>query len=279
MKKFKYIFSLIAVLGFGLVSTTSCDLLSFLSSNSNSTTENSQPSSNTGSSSSTSSTGSSSSSSSSSSSIITGKQGTKLEIKKQSGYFTIPNSNIELSESGYYTKKEEVAAYIIAFKKLPDNYFSANQRDVCRSQLGDKCMLYGSTSFGNREGLLDPSLKYREADLYYGDKGFTGNRGAIRLVFTVGNADYTKDAVFYSEDHYADYSEYLNYYSGFGKVWRNSFSNYPEQTVGNYVVIDNGIKGDGVAYQIGVGFKYEVSEDLLESMGYAYYSMRKTYLI
>lgn len=204
-------------------------------------------------------------------------QGTKLAVSKQKGEFTIPNSDITISEDGYYTSKEEVAAYIIAFKKLPENYYHSDYRNICRTEMKDKCMLYGSESFGNREGLLDPKLKYREADIYISDGGFTGNRGQMRLVFSVGNSDYTKDAVFYSEDHYLDYSEYLNYYNGFGEVWTGSFSNYPKQTVGSYVVIDNGIEGDGVAYQIGLDYKYEVSEDLLNSISYAYLNVKKYY--
>ena len=130
---------------------------------------------------------------------------------------------------------------------MPSNYYIASSRSTCVSQLGSNCMLYGSSVFQNKEGLLDPNYTYREMDLYVNDQSYTEagqNRGQIRLVYSVGNYDYTKDAVYYTDSHYKDFSEYLNYVGvngdAMGKSWYGSFSYYPQQKVGDYIIIKDG---------------------------------------
>ena len=172
---------------------------------------------------------------------------TKLAIPKQSGSYIIPGTTKTIYEDQYYIKKQDVMAYVIAFKKMPSNYYSASSRSTCVSQLGSNCMLYGSSVFQNKEGLLDPNYTYREMDLYVNDQSYTEagqNRGQIRLVYSVGNYDYTKDAVYYTDSHYKDFSEYLNYVGvngdAMGKSWYGSFSYYPQQKVGDYIIIKDG---------------------------------------
>lgn len=164
--------------------------------------------------------------SSSSSSSSTGNGGyeddyVKVGIEQQTDSFNIPNSYETIFEDRYYTSKEDIAAYLIAFKHYPYNVMKATDRKVCVQKFPQQCILYGSEKFGNKEGLLPPQLSYKEIDLYAGDVGYSNNRGSLRLVYSVGNSNYKNDVVYYTNDHYASYSEYLNSYGSWTKTWNN----------------------------------------------------------
>lgn len=227
-------FRKIAFLSLGLlVSLTSCDL-DFVNSNSSTSTPSNSSTSDLSSSSS-----SNQDSSSSSSSINVDPNATKLLVPEQQDAYKIPGSERIIYENEDYVAKEDVAAYLIAFKKMPDNYYYKDYSNVCIREYPETCMLYGSYSFGNREGLLPRGYDYIELDLYFNDSSYseTHNRNTIRLVATLGNTDPADDAVYYTSTHYSSYSEYLNYYEGWSETW-NKAANHPDQVVAEYIEVD-----------------------------------------
>ena len=114
-----------------------------------------------------------------------------------------------VEESGQYTTKDSVAAYLCKFDKLPDNYITQKEGvALYESETGntfDKWnfnpwttfgVMIGGDSFGNKEGLL-PKGSYHEADVDYSAK----NRGTKRLV-------YQSDCViYYTSDHYKSFTK------------------------------------------------------------------------
>ena len=114
-----------------------------------------------------------------------------------------------VQESGEYTTRDSVAAYLCKFDKLPTNYVTQNEgKSLYESRKGktfDKWnfnpwttigVMIGGDKFGNSEGLL-PKGTYHEADVDYSAK----NRGTKRLV-------YQSDCViYYTADHYETFSK------------------------------------------------------------------------
>ena len=114
-----------------------------------------------------------------------------------------------VEESGLYTTKDSVAAYLCKFDKLPSNYITQKEgMTLYESKTGnafDKWnfnpwttlgVMIGGDSFGNKEGLL-PKGSYHEADVDY----FSDNRGTKRLV-------YESDCViYYTSDHYKSFTQ------------------------------------------------------------------------
>ncbi|MBO7412980.1 MAG: hypothetical protein J6U20_04865 [Fibrobacter sp.] len=114
-----------------------------------------------------------------------------------------------VKESGLYTTKDSVAAYLCKFDKLPDNYVNQSEgKSLYESETGKTFekwnfnpwttigVMIGGDSFGNKEGLL-PNGSYHEADVDYSGK----NRGTKRLV-------YQSDCViFYTADHYETFKK------------------------------------------------------------------------
>lgn len=106
-----------------------------------------------------------------------------------------------LDENSSYTSKEDVAAYIDEYGKLPPNFITKTEAtelgwESSKGNLWDVAegMSIGGDRFGNREGLL-PSKSgrlYYECDINY--KG--GYRGAERIVFS------NDGLIFYTDDHY-----------------------------------------------------------------------------
>ena len=107
----------------------------------------------------------------------------------------------KVKENGTYDSKEEVAAYIVAFGKLPSNYIT---KDEARS-LGwsggsvekyapGKCI--GGDRFGNYEGKL-PKGKYTECDI---DSLGWKDRGSRRMVFS-------DKEIYYTHDHYKHFDK------------------------------------------------------------------------
>ena len=113
-----------------------------------------------------------------------------------------------VQESGKYTSKDSVAAYLCKFDKLPSNYVTqAEGKSLYESKTGktfDKWnfnpwttinVMIGGDKFGNNESLL-PQGSYHEADVDYSAK----NRGTKRLV-------YQSDCViYYTADHYETFN-------------------------------------------------------------------------
>ncbi len=114
-----------------------------------------------------------------------------------------------VEESGLYTTKDSVAAYLCKFDKLPANYVGKNEgKKLYESKTGntfDKWnfnpwttigVMIGGDVFGNNEGLL-PEGSYHEADVDYSG----ANRGTKRLV-------YQPDCViYYTSDHYDSFTK------------------------------------------------------------------------
>ena len=114
-----------------------------------------------------------------------------------------------VEESGLYTTKDSVAAYLCKFDKLPSNYVGKNEgQALYESKTGNTFekwnfnpwttlgVMIGGDVFESREGLL-PSGSYHEADVDYSAK----NRGTKRLI-------YQSDCViYYTADHYETFNK------------------------------------------------------------------------
>lgn len=161
------------------------------------------------------------------------------------------NEVMRIYKGGGYITLEEVAAYMYAFggskECLPANYISKKSGKPATSIWGQYLRLnhsyfkndprkypYEPTLPGN-----DAGLRYYEMDIGttgtvtpgYAPKmynnGSTITRGAARLVYTRedvnGNGIYEENEVyvFYTHNHYNDFTEYLNYYGGWGETFGN----------------------------------------------------------
>ncbi|WP_297699072.1 ribonuclease domain-containing protein [uncultured Fibrobacter sp.] len=120
-----------------------------------------------------------------------------------------------VEESGLYTTKDSVAAYLCKFDKLPSNYVGKNEgQSLYESKTGNTFskwnfnpwttigVMIGGDTFNNYANNPDnyhstlPEGDYREADVDYSAK----NRGTKRLV-------YQSDCViYYTADHYETFS-------------------------------------------------------------------------
>ena len=108
-----------------------------------------------------------------------------------------------VEEDGWYDDVETVAAYLIAYEELPDNYLTKKEAETLGwvSKEGNlwevaEGMSIGGDYFGNYEGLL-PEGKYRECDIDY-DGGY---RGEERLIYTTQGDLY----IYYTDDHYESF--------------------------------------------------------------------------
>ena len=114
-----------------------------------------------------------------------------------------------VGESGLYTTKDSVAAYLYKFDKLPSNYVGKNVGiSLYELETGNTFskwnfnpwttlgVMIGGEVFDTREGLL-PNGSYHEADVDYSAK----NRGTKRLV-------YQSDCViYYTADHFETFNK------------------------------------------------------------------------
>lgn len=112
-----------------------------------------------------------------------------------------------LSESGYYYTKDDIALYLVTFKKLPDNYVTKN---AIGSSGAGKNERIGGDYFSNYSddsptGLCLPNYSnLTECDV--NSSGTSGSkRGTHRIVYTMSFK------VFYTYDHYDHWQEYLGY--------------------------------------------------------------------
>lgn len=157
-------------------------------------------------------------------------------------------------KDGAYTTLEEVAAYVMAFGDIPKNYTSNKSANPSQNSWGKYLRLNHSYFTCNTtnypfEPLLPNAVKYStNGDLYYYeiDIGTTGTdcdpkytpvnyntgtritRGAARIVYarykgndgnTISNLN--DRYVFYTNNHYNDFREYLNYENGWGEIFGN----------------------------------------------------------
>lgn len=112
----------------------------------------------------------------------------------------------ELSEDGFYLTRDDVAAYLHAYGKLPGNYVSkstaktlgwSNKKDNLDSILPGYAI--GGDSFGNREGLLPDKdgRQWYECDVNTED----GHRGEERLVYS------SDGLIYYTPAGYKNYTQ------------------------------------------------------------------------
>lgn len=105
--------------------------------------------------------------------------------------------NVTVYIDEIYNQKEEVALYLVAFKKLPSNYYGRTEFNE-KKNTWNKQNLISCTggTFRNNEGLLPKNDKYIECDIDY--RG--GRRNALRIVY-----NNSCDKVYYTSDHYASF--------------------------------------------------------------------------
>ena len=116
------------------------------------------------------------------------------------------NNSSEISEDKAYTSKEDVAAYIHRYKKLPSNYISKKEAED-KGWITKECNLWevcpgksiGGSSFGNYENKLPKKdgRKYYECDIDY-DGGY---RNAKRIIYS------NDGMIYYTEDHYETFEK------------------------------------------------------------------------
>lgn len=115
-------------------------------------------------------------------------------------------SELQLSveESGEYTSKDEVAAYLYEFGHLPDNFITKKEAqdlgwDSKEGNLDEVApgKSIGGDYFGNYEGVLPEAdgRTYHECDIDY--EG--GHRNAKRIVYL------DDGLIYYTEDHYENF--------------------------------------------------------------------------
>ena len=109
----------------------------------------------------------------------------------------------ELDENGTYSSQEDVAAYLVTYKRLPDNYITKKQAEKLGWHGGSlepyapgKCI--GGSRFGNYEGRLPEDEVYYECDI---DTLGAEKRGAERLVYC---EDF--EHIYYTSDHYESFT-------------------------------------------------------------------------
>ena len=126
-----------------------------------------------------------------------GQQETNQETNQE----TQQESEGLVEESGEYTSKEEVAAYLNEFGHLPENYITKKEAQSLgwNSKEGNLDEVapgksIGGDYFGNYEGALPEAdgRTYHECDIDY--EG--GHRNAKRIVYS------DDGLIYYTEDHY-----------------------------------------------------------------------------
>lgn len=115
------------------------------------------------------------------------------------------DSNVDnISESGSYSSKEDVAMYIYVYKKLPSNFITKKEAQALGWSGGSlekyapgKCI--GGDKFGNYEGILPKKQgrTYTECDI---DTLGASSRGAKRIVFS------NDGLIYYTDDHYETFT-------------------------------------------------------------------------
>lgn len=160
---------------------------------------------------------------------------------------------LRIYKGGGYISLGEVAAYMYAFggsaQNIPANY-SDNKKTSPSSSIWGEYLRVNHTNFNynptkypyepalpNILGSEGGTLQYFEMDI--GGTGYNNgskiDRGTLRLVYARndlnGDGIYSQDEVyvFFTHNHYHDFTEYLNYYGG----WGATFGNYTGGGTGN----------------------------------------------
>ncbi len=160
---------------------------------------------------------------------------------------SLDGHDYKIFSCGIYVSMNDVAAYLYAFNNIPVNYNTgtgSKEKEEVVAQYGE----FGRLNFGYYsgpsssrfqyepylEGQDDKTIYYREID--YGAttgsnqyiKGTSISRNTFRFLLGYAtNSSYTTQTtmqnrhVYYTHNHYNDFSEYLNYYNGFGKTFGN----------------------------------------------------------
>lgn len=151
---------------------------------------------------------SSSSESQSSSSSATSSSSESIESSSSVDIYDIYEA---IEESGEYTTKDSVAAYLCKFDKLPSNYVGKNEgKDLYESSTGNTFskwnfnpwttigVMIGGDDFNNYAS--DPDYYHEnlpEGEYYEADVDYSGsNRGTKRLIYQSGCI------IYYTADHY-----------------------------------------------------------------------------
>jgi len=113
-------------------------------------------------------------------------------------------------ETGIYTTKDSVAAYIYLFHKLPSNYVNkATGQTLYEDVTGNAFsrwnfnpwtllgVMIGGDVYRNDNGSLPSENSYRECDVDYHDS----SRGTKRLVYTLNGI------VYYTANHYDNFAK------------------------------------------------------------------------
>lgn len=108
-----------------------------------------------------------------------------------------------LDEAGAYTAKEDIADYLRAYGRLPDNFITKAEARALGWDGGSlepyaPGKSIGGDRFGNYEGLLPEKAgrTYWECDV---DTGGASSRGAKRIVYS------NDGLIYYTEDHYESF--------------------------------------------------------------------------
>lgn len=141
----------------------------------------------------------------------------------------------KIYKCGAYVTLEEVAAYVFAFGTFPANHSANKKTKPTESPWGiylrvNHTNFTGDTSKYPYEPEL-PNITGCGGDLYYyemdiGTPGYNNGtkitRGACRIVYTRKDLDgdgvieVGETYLFYTQNHYHDFREYLNYEGGWG---------------------------------------------------------------
>lgn len=130
----------------------------------------------------------------------------ETEVFEETGKETEIETADTITETGFYTSKEEVADYIHMFQHLPDNFITKKEAEALgwNSKEGNLWavapgMSIGGGRFGNYEERLPDTdgRKYYECDIDY-DGGY---RNEKRIVYS------NDGLVYYTEDHYESFEQ------------------------------------------------------------------------
>lgn len=119
----------------------------------------------------------------------------------------ITTRNMDIKEA--YTKKEDVALYIIQHHQLPPNYITKYGIDYAKNHdiAIDDCIMGGDTHFNTAQFVqfgVSKSTKLKECDIAGPNYDITGKRGGERLVYTCNTNEVR---VFYTYNHYKSFEE------------------------------------------------------------------------
>lgn len=138
-----------------------------------------------------------------------------------SNEYVLNNPNV--AQVASYTDPRDVAAYTIAFKVRPANYFySFEDNSYARTVFGDKIRYYSewdrTDGYVNAVPVSKDKISYCELDIDIGDS-YTSASGKVTrgvgrvVVFFNGFIEEgynTSPVAVYTDDHYATFQEYLN---------------------------------------------------------------------